>query len=94
VKGKAFVVSALLSFFFSASWSFGLWYAGKHLSESFLTILLGSYVLVVTLSVFVSLAIAGDRKWQAACGSLSASSLFISVAAVMLAWHHHLTTGP
>jgi hypothetical protein len=94
MKTKAFVVSALISLFISAIWSFGLWYAGKHLLETFLTILLGSYVLVVILSVFASLALAGDRKWQAACGSLSASSLFISMAAVMLAWHHHLTTGP
>jgi hypothetical protein len=91
---KAFTLSALLSLFFSVLWVLAVWQAGTRHKDWLVVIFLGSYPLVVGMSVLAALCIFKARRWQAACGSLAVSSTFICVVAALVAWHHHITTGP
>jgi hypothetical protein len=99
---RAFISSGIISLLLSGLWIFGLSQAvvqgthGAHTHgwQTLLIILFASYAVLIAASVGAALVLFRERKWQAACGSLSGSCLFICGVMVAVAWHHHLTTGP
>jgi hypothetical protein len=93
MKDRAFILSGLLASLFWTVWFWVLWFAIKTKdSDVIASIAIGSPALVAAASTFAACAVFKGKKWQAACGSLAITILFISVIAVGVAWHHFRTT--
>jgi len=94
VAEKPFIISALVSLAMFGLWVLAFMVFGTSVGGGVATILIACLGLVVGVSVLVASAVFQERKLLAVCGALAGSCIFLSVIAVFIAWHHHVTTGP
>jgi hypothetical protein len=94
VREKAFIVSVVISVALLSLWGLAFKLFGTRLGGSAATILIACLGVVITFSVLVASVVFKERRLSAVCGALAGSCSFLSVIAVLVAWHHHLTTGP
>ena len=89
---KAFTLSALLALLLNSIWLLVLMYAIRHDRQSIAMILLGGYAVVVLATALISIVLFQGQKWQAVCGVLAVSLVFVGGIGAGVVRHHQRTT--